>query len=173
MKKKKTHPKKKQNVKKQVQPIPEGFHSVTAGLCVRGAAQAIAFYKRAFGATELMRMPAPDGSIMHAEIKIGDSVIFLSDEKPEMGRSSPQTLGSPSGALYIYVPDVAATFKRAVAAGAKERMPVTNMFWGDRFGEVADPFGHHWGLATHVEDVTPKEMNRRAQEWMAQMAGNQ
>jgi PhnB protein len=146
---------------------PPGFHTVTAGLCVRDTAKAIDFYEHAFGATELVRMAAPDGPIMHAEIKIGDSIVFLSDEKPEMGRSSPQTVGRPTGALYLYVENVDAAFKQAIDAGARELMAPSNMFWGDRFAQVADPFGHHWGLATRVEDVSPDEMERRGREFFA------
>ncbi len=152
-------------------PVPEGFHTVTPSLTVRNAAQAIEFYKKALGAEELMRMPMPDGKIGHAELKIGDSVIFLSDEMPGMGMSkSPQTLGGCTGVLNIYVPDVDATFERAVATGAKTTMPVADMFWGDRYGTFIDPFGFAWGIATHVEDVSPEEMDTRAKEAFAAMA---
>jgi PhnB protein len=155
---------------KRVRAIPAGFHTATPGLTVRGAAEAIEFYKRAFGAQELMRMPGPDGkSLVHAEIKIGNSVIFLNDEMPDMGCRSPQTLGASTAALHLYVPDVDAAFKRAVEAGAQVKMPVADMFWGDRFGRVADPFGHEWGLATHKEDLTPQAMAKRAQDFFAQM----
>lgn len=150
--------------------VPDGYHTVTPYLTIRGAAQALDFYKRAFGAEELCRMPGPDGkSIMHAEIKIGDSVIFLSDEFPDMGSRSPQSLGGTTGYLHIYVEDVDAAFKQAVTAGAQVQMPVADMFWGDRFGKLADPFGHEWGLSTHKEDLTPEEIGQRAQAYFSQM----
>ena len=152
-------------------PIPEGFHSVTPALVVRDAAKAIDFYKRALGAQELVRMPSPDGKIMHAELKIGDSIIFLSDENPNMGAAkSPQTLGFSTGSLNIYVPNVDDVFKQAIAAGGKEAMPVADQFWGDRYGSFVDPFGHVWGLATHKEDLSGKEMEQRMQEFFASMA---
>ena len=155
---------------KRVTAIPKPFHTVTPGLSVRGAAEAIAFYKKAFGAQEVMRMPSPDGkSIMHAEIKIGDSIVFLGDEYPDMGCRSPQSLGGSTATLHISVQDVDAAFKRAIEAGAQARMPVTDMFWGDRYGRVADPFGHEWGLATHKEDLKPGEIAKRAQAFFAQM----
>jgi len=147
---------------KQVKAIPEGFHSVTPHLTVRGAAKAIDFYKRAFGAEELGRMPAPDGKVMHAAIKIGDSVVFLNDEFPEMGGRSPEALGGTPAALHLYVGDVDKAFARAVAAGAEVRAPVADMFWGDRYGRLADPFGHVWSLASHKEDLTPDEIGKRA-----------
>jgi PhnB protein len=151
-------------------PVPEGFHTVTPSLTVRNAAQAIDFYKKALGAEELVRMAMPDGKIGHAELKIGDSIIFLSDEMPGMGLSkSPQTLGGCTGVLNIYVPDVDATFERAVTAGAKTTMPVADMFWGDRYGTFLDPFGFAWGIGTHVEDVSPAEMDKRAKEAFAAM----
>jgi PhnB protein len=151
-------------------PVPQNFHTVTPALVVRNGAQAIEFYKKALGAEELMRMPGPDGKIMHAELKIGDSVIFLSDENPEMGTKSPQTLGGTAGSLYLYVEDVDKAFKRAVDAGGKSTMPVADMFWGDRFGSFLDPFGHNWGLSTHVEDLSEKEIEERAKDFYAQMA---
>jgi len=154
---------------KATRAIPEGFHTVTAGLTVRDGAAAIEFYKKALGAQEIMRMPMPDGKIGHAELKIGDSIIFLNDEFPQMGNKSPQTLGGASGSIYLYVEDVDKAFKRATDSGATTKMPVTNMFWGDRYGQVVDPFGHVWGLSTHVEDVSPEEMERRSKEWAAQM----
>jgi uncharacterized glyoxalase superfamily protein PhnB len=141
---------------------------VTPEITVKGAADAIAFYKRALGARERMRLASPDGKIMHAEIQIGDSVIFLCDEMPERGKPSPQTVGGSTGSLYVYVPDVDASVKRAVAAGARVTMPVADMFWGDRFGVISDPFGHDWGLATHTEDLTPAQQKKRAAEWMKQ-----
>lgn len=146
----------------KVKPIPEGYRTVTPYLTVRGADRAIDFYKRAFGAQEKFRMPGPGGKIMHAEIQVGDSMIMLSEEFPEMGSLSPQALnGSPVG-IFLYVEDVDAVFQQAVAAGAKPEMPPQDMFWGDRFGKLADPFGHKWQLATHKEDVAPEEMERRA-----------
>jgi len=149
----------------------EGYQTVTAALTVRNGADAIEFYKKAFGAEEIMRVLGPDGkSLMHAEIRVGNSRIMLGDESPAMGCLAPVTLGGPGGSLYVYVPDVDAAFKRAVAAGAKALMPVTDMFYGDRFGQVEDPSGHRWGLATHVEDVAPDEMMRRQREFFASMA---
>jgi PhnB protein len=152
------------------QPIPSGFHTVTPYLTVRNATAAIDFYKKALGAEEIMRMPTPDGKIGHAELKIGDSIIFLADEFPQMGNKSPQTLGGCTGGLYLYVEDVDKAFKRATDAGATVKMPVTDMFWGDRWGQVTDPFGHLWSLSTHVEDVSPEELEKRSKEWAAQMA---
>lgn len=155
-------------------PIPEGFHAVTPSLTVRGAAQAIDFYKKALGAEELVRMPGPEGKIMHAELKIGDSIIFLSDEFPGMGVSkSPQTLGGCTGTLNLYVNDVDQIFKQAIAAGGKETMPVADQFWGDRYGTFVDPFGFAWGVGTHKEDLTAEEMNQRMQDFMASMAQKQ
>jgi PhnB protein len=157
-----------------VKPVPEGYHTATPGLVLKGAAQAIDFYKRAFGAQEIMRMPGPDGkSIMHAEIRIGDSTIFLADEFPGMGGKSPQSVGAVTGAVYLYVEDADAAFNRAIAAGAKVSMPPADMFWGDRFGRVVDPFGHEWGIATHKEDVAPEEMARRAAAFNEEMAKKQ
>ncbi len=147
---------------KKALPIPKGYHVVTPSLVVRGAANAIEFYKKAFGAKELNRMDGPGGKLLHAEIKIGDSIVMLGDEFPEMGSSSPQTVGGISASLMIYTKDVDALFNQALAAGATVSMPVSDMFWGDRYGRVKDPFGHDWQLATHKEDLTPKEMNRRA-----------
>jgi PhnB protein len=145
-------------------PVPDGYHSVTPYLTVRGAARAIDFYTRAFGAQELARMPGPDGtSIMHAEIKLGDSIVMLSDELPGMSTCrAPQSLGGTTTLLFLYVPDVDAVFKRAVDAGCKALMPLTEMFWGDRFGKLEDPFGTQWGLATHTEDLTADEIARRS-----------
>lgn len=148
-----------------VKAIPEGYHSVTPYLSVKGAAEAIEFYKRAFGATELFRMPMPDGKVGHAEIKIGDSPVMLADEFPQMGYRSPQTLGGAGVSLMIYVDNVDRTFKQAVAAGAKELQPVKDQFYGDRSGSVQDPYGHVWTISTHVEDVAPEELTRRAKEF--------
>lgn len=152
-----------------VSAIPEGFHSITPGITCKNAANAIDLYKKAFGAIERSRMASPDGKIMHAELQIGDSMIFLSDEYPGMS-SAPQSGALPSQSIYLYVQNVDSVFDTAVKAGCQPAMSVTDMFWGDRFGKVIDPFGHHWSLATHVEDVAGPEMERRAQEWMAQMA---
>ena len=152
-------------------PVPEGFHTVTPALVVNDAAKAIDFYKKALGAQELVRMPSPDGKIMHAELKIGDSIIFLADEMPMPGSvKSPQTLGGSTGSLQIYVPDVDQTFKQAISAGCKEGMPVADQFWGDRWGSFTDPFGHIWGVGTHKEDLTAEEMGQRAQQFFSQMA---
>jgi PhnB protein len=151
--------------------VREGYQTVTPALTVRNGAEAIEFYKKAFGAEEIMRVPGPDGkSIMHAEIRVGTSRIMLGDEAPSMGCLAPVTLGGPGGSLYVYVPDVDAAFKQAVAAGAKALMPLTDMFSGDRFGQVEDPSGHRRGLATHVEDLAPEEMARRQREFFASMA---
>jgi PhnB protein len=147
-----------------VKPIPAGYHSVTPYLVVNGAAQAIEFYKQAFGATELLRMEGPGGSIGHAEVKIGDSPVMLADEHPQMGFRSPRTLGGPGVSLMIYVENVDEVFPRAIAAGAKEVRPIQNQFYGDRSGTLEDPFGHIWNIATHVEDVSEEEVFRRSAE---------
>jgi uncharacterized glyoxalase superfamily protein PhnB len=154
-------------------PIPKGYHSITPHLVVRGAGEAIDFYKRAFGAQELCRMPGPAGKIMHAELKIGDSMMMLVDEFPEMGCLSPQSTGGAGCSLHLYVPDVDSTWEQAVAAGAQVKMPLANQFWGDRFGKITDPFGHEWTLGTHVEDLTPEEMEERQRQAMAQMAAGE
>jgi PhnB protein len=142
-------------------PIPDGYHSVTPYLIIDGAAEAIAYYQKAFGAIELFRMPAPDGKIGHAEIKIGDSPIMLADEFPEMGYKSPRSLSGSPVSIMIYVADVGTVFNQAVAAGGKEQRPVKDQFYGDRSGTLEDPFGHVWHVATHKEDVTPEEMEKR------------
>jgi PhnB protein len=145
-----------------VKPVPDGYQTVTPYLCVEDADAAMAFYTKAFGAQELHRMPAPDGRVAHAEMLIGSSRVMMSDPFPEMGAIPPgKTGGSPIG-LFLYVPDVDAWFRRAIAAGAKETMPVADMFWGDRFGKLKDPFGIEWQMATHIEDVAPEEMMKRA-----------
>jgi len=151
-------------------PIPQGFHTVTPSLVVRNAAQAIEFYKKALGAEELMRMSSPGGKIAHAELKIGDSIIFITDENPEIGCKSPQTLGGSAGSLYLYVPDVDKAFQRAIDAGGKTIMPVADMFWGDRYGQFTDPYGHTWGLSTHVKDLSEQEIEKGAKDFYAQMA---
>lgn len=150
-----------------VKPIPDGYHSVTPYLIIKNsAARAIDFYKKAFGAEELVRMPAPDGTIGHAELRIGDSMIMLADEMPEMGYKSPSSLGGTPVSLVIYVKDVDKTYKQAISAGGKENRPLTNQFYGDRSGTLTDPFGHVWTVGTHIEDVTPEEMDRRMKEMM-------
>ena len=154
-----------------VKPIPDGYSSVTPYLIVSGAAQALDYYKMAFDAKEIMRMPSPDGKIMHAELQIGDARIMMADEAPQMGQKSPQTLGGSGVGLMLYVTDVDDTFQRAVSGGGKVVRPVTNQFYGDRTGTMTDPFGHQWTIATHVEDVSEAEMQRRAQEAMKSMAG--
>ena len=146
----------------KVNPIPEGYHSVTPYLIVKGAADAIEFYKKAFGATELFRMGQPDGRIGHAEIKIGDSAIMLADEFPELGHKSPQTLGGSPVSLLIYVEDVDTVFAQAIATGGVEDRPVEDKFYGDRGGSLVDPFGHIWHIATHIEDLSPEQMQERA-----------
>jgi PhnB protein len=157
---------------KKVKPIPSGYHAVTPALVVNGAKDALAWYKKVFGAKLGLNMPTPDGKgILHAEMTIGDSMVFLSDEDPLMGSRSPTTLGGAPGGIHLYTPNADATFKKAVAAGAKATMPPIDMFWGDRYAQFTDPFGHHWSVATHQEDVAPKEMAKRAEAWAAQMAG--
>jgi PhnB protein len=151
-------------------PIPAGYHSVTPALVVRDAAAAIDFYKRAFGAEEIDRMAGPDGSIMHAEIRIGDSILMLGEENEQWGTKSPLSLNGVHGSLHIYVEDADAAFNRALEAGATVRYPLEDAFWGDRYGKVTDPFGHEWGLATRVKDMTKAEMEKAGQEWMAKAA---
>ncbi len=148
--------------KGKVKPVPDGYHSVTPYLIVDGAAKALDFYKRVFGATERMRMAGPGGKVGHAEISIGDSVIMLADEHPEMGARGPRAFGGSPVSVMLYVADVDATVKTAVAAGAKLLRPVEDKFYGDRSGSIEDPFGHHWHVSTHIEDVPPDEMARRA-----------
>jgi PhnB protein len=146
----------------RVKPTPEGYHTATPYLIVGDATRAIEFYKKAFGAVELMRMADPSGKIGHAEIKIGDSPIMLADEMPGMGYRSPESLGGSPVSILLYVEDVDAVFNQAVAAGAKVQRPVADQFYGDRTGGVTDPFGHVWYVATHMEDVSPEEMRKRA-----------
>ena len=142
-------------------PIPDGYHTATPYLVVQNAASAIEFYKKAFGAEELMRLASPDGKIGHAEIKIGDSPIMLADEYPEMGYRGPRALGGSPVSIMLYVEDVDARFNQAVAAGAKVVRPVMDQFYGDRSGNIEDPFGHVWTIATHKEDVSPEEIEKR------------
>jgi PhnB protein len=151
-------------------PIPDGYHTATPYLIVNGAAEAIEFYKRAFGATELLRMTDPQGRIGHAEIRIGDSVIMLADEHPGMGYRGPRSMGGSSVSILLYVDDVDTIFGRAVSAGAAVQRPIANQFYGDRSGKLEDPFGHVWSIATHVEDVPPEEMRRRAEAAMRSSA---
>jgi uncharacterized glyoxalase superfamily protein PhnB len=148
--------------------IPEGFHAVTPHVVIRDAAKAIDFYKRAFGAEEICRMPGPEGKIMHAEIRIGDSVLMIGEEFPGMCLG-PQTLGGTPVTLHLYVKDADAAFNKAVAAGCKVTMPLADMFWGDRYGKLTDPFGHAWSIATHKQDVTPEECAKLGAEAMAKM----
>jgi PhnB protein len=147
-------------------PIPDGYHTATPYLIVNGAAEAIEFYKRAFGATELLRMADPQGRIGHAEIRVGDSVIMLADEHPDMGYRGPRSMGGSSVSILLYVDDVDTIFDRALSAGATVQRPIANQFYGDRSGKLEDPFGHVWSIATHVEDVPPEEMRRRAEAVM-------
>jgi len=144
-----------------VKPIPEGYHSVTPHLAIRGAAKALEFYAKALGAEEVFRMPGPGGTIMHAEMRIGDSVVMLGEECPDMGAAAPPTIGGSPVSLLLYVRDVDASCARAASAGCTVEMPPTDMFWGDRYAKLKDPFGHKWGMATHKEDVSPDEMARR------------
>ena len=153
-------------------PIPEGYRTVTPYLIVKGAAEAIEFYKRAFGAKELLRMADPHGRVGHAEIKIGDSVIMLADEHPAMGYRGPRSLGGSSVSILLYLEDVDAVFERALEAGAKAQRPVANQFYGDRTGTLEAPFGQVWTVATHVEDVPPEELRRRAEAAMKSSASS-
>ena len=151
-------------------PIPDGYYTVTPYLAVQGAADAIDWYKEAFGATERGRMDMPDGSIAHAEIKIGDSIVMISDPFPQSTVKSPKELGGTSASIFLYVEDVDAVVKQAVDAGATMTMEVADQFWGDRFGTVSDPFGHTWSVATHIEDLTPEEIAERGKAAMAAMS---
>jgi PhnB protein len=144
----------------KVKPIPEGMHSVTPHLVCAGAAEAIEFYKKAFGAVEQARLPGPQGKLMHAMIRIGDSAVMLVDEMPEWGALGPKALKGSSVTIHLYVDDADAFVARAVKAGAKVTMPVADMFWGDRYGKLEDPFGHHWSVGTHVRDVSMEEMQQ-------------
>jgi PhnB protein len=146
----------------QVKTVPDGYHSATPYLVVDGAAKALDFYRRVFGATERMRLPGPGGKVGHAEFSIGDSVIMIADEHPEMGARGPRAFGGAAVSLHLYLPDVDATVKAAVDAGAKVLRPVEDKFYGDRMGTIEDPFGHRWHIATHREDVSATELARRA-----------
>ncbi|MGO4376813.1 VOC family protein [Pseudoduganella sp. RAF53_2] len=141
-----------------VKPIPEGMHSLTPHIVCEGAAEAIEFYKKAFNAVETARMPGPGGKLMHAAVKIGDSTLMLADDFPDYGGFGPKHLKGSPVTLHLYVPDVDATFQQAINAGATVRMPVADMFWGDRYGQLVDPFGHNWSIATHTRDMTPEQM---------------
>ncbi|HXF98745.1 MAG TPA: VOC family protein [Gaiellaceae bacterium] len=154
-----------------LQPVPEGYHTLTPYLAVEEAARAIAFYERAFGAKERVRMDAPDGRVAHAELEIGDSVLMLSDPFPQGQTRPPAQLGGTTVSVFMYVEDVDAVAKRAVEAGATIVTEVQDQFWGDRFGTLKDPFGHVWGIATHVEDLSPEEIAERAKAAMAAMGG--
>ena len=154
-------------------PIPDGYHTVTPFIAVDGAADAIEYYKKAFGAEERLRMDGQDGSIAHAEIEIGDSLVMLSDPFPQSTVKSPNSLGGTSASIFLYVEDVDSVVKQAVDAGAKIEMEPQDMFWGDRFGKLTDPFGHEWAIATHIEDVSAEEMTRRSEAFFAEMAKQQ
>ena len=154
-----------------VRPIPEGYHTLTPYLVVRAAEAAIEFYKNAFGATELYRLDMPDGKVGHAEMQLGNSRFMLSDEMPQMGYSSPQTLGGTPFTLLVYSEDVDAAVEEAVSAGAEVLRPLQNQPWGDRTATLKDPYGHQWMMATHVEDVSNQELERRMKEMMATAGG--
>ncbi len=156
---------------KKVNPVPEGYRTITPSLTVRDAARAIEFYKKAFGASEVSRFMSPDGkSVMHAEIRIGDSILFLMDEGPGSDGRAPETLGGTTGGLHLYVKDADAAVKKAVDAGARVTMPAADMFWGDRYGKVVDPFGYPWGLATRKENLTEAEMRKRAESFFREQS---
>jgi len=157
-------------MQQNVKAIPTGYHTITPSFMVHDAAKAMDFYKAAFGAVETVRMPGPGGKIMHAEMKIGDSPFMFGDEMPEMGSKSPKSYGGTPVTFYVYCDNVDNWWKRAIAAGAKQLMPVEDMFWGDRTGKLEDPFGHQWMLAQHVKDVTPEEMKKGQEEFMSRMA---
>ena len=148
----------------KVKSLPDGMHSVTPHLVCAGAADAIEFYKNAFNATQTMRLPGPDGKLMHAAIRIGDSTVMLVDESPEWGMVGPKTLKGSPVTIHLYVEDVDTVVARAVKFGAKVTMPVADMFWGDRYGVLEDPFGHHWSVAKHIRDVSPEEMQQAMQK---------
>ncbi|HQR37372.1 MAG TPA: VOC family protein [Blastocatellia bacterium] len=146
--------------------IPEGFHTLTPHLVVRGAADALEFYKKAFGAEEIHRMPGPDGKLMHAELKIGNSMLMLADEFPEWGSKGPESIGGSPVVLSLYVEDCDTVYNQAVEAGATVRMPLADQFWGDRYGQLTDPFGHIWGVCTNIKQLTPEEINEAAKAAM-------
>lgn len=152
-----------------VQPIPKGYHTLTPYLTVRDAIRAIQFYKDAFGAEEIGVMKGPDGKVMHAEIRIGDSLVMLGDESPQFGALSPLSIGGSGMGLHVYVEDVDSAFDRAIRAGGTVEMPVTDMFWGDRYGKLTDPFGHKWSLATRKRNMTSEDIEEGQKEFMKQM----
>ena len=154
-----------------VKPIPDGYHSVTPYLTVKNADAALAFYAKAFGAVEILRLAMPDGKVGHAEFRIGVSNFMISDEYPSPGSTSPETLGGSAVKLHLYVADVDAVFAQAIAAGAQAAMPPADQFWGDRMGALTDPFGHHWLIATHIEDVDPSEFQERMAAMFASGSG--
>jgi PhnB protein len=154
----------------RVKPVPEGYHTATPALTVDNGVQALEFYVKAFSAKKRNGVSSPDGKILHAEFQIGDSIFMLSDEFPEMGNRSPKSLGGTSSGVWLYVPDIDATYRQAVAAGATSVSPPTDMFWGDRFASVRDPFGHLWSIATHREDVPMAEMEKRSKAFYSEMA---
>lgn len=145
-----------------VKPVPDGMHTITPHLVCRDAVAAIAFYQKAFGAVELARLPGPQGKLMHAMLRIGDSPLMLVDEFPDWGALGPQSLKGSPVTIHLYVADVDAAVERAVTAGARLTMPVADMFWGDRYGTIEDPFGHHWSIATHIRDMSPEEIQAAA-----------
>jgi uncharacterized glyoxalase superfamily protein PhnB len=145
-------------VQPSVKPVPDGMHALTPHIVCAGAAEAIDFYKKAFDAVELSRMPGPNGKLMHGAVRIGDSVLMLTDEMPEWGSLGPLALKGSPVVLHLYVPDADAAFAQAVAAGCTVTLPVADMFWGDRYGQVVDPYGHRWSIATHLKDMTPEQM---------------
>ncbi|HEY7726701.1 MAG TPA: VOC family protein [Anaeromyxobacteraceae bacterium] len=157
--------------KKKVEAVPKAYGSVTAHLVIRDCARAIEFYKKAFGAKEVGRMAAPDGKVAHAEVKFGDRIVMMADEDPGRGFPSPEAIGGTTVTLMLYVKDADRAFARAIEAGATALMPLADMFWGDRYGQVKDPFGHRWSIATHKADLTPAQMEQGMKEAMAQMAG--
>ena len=158
---------KKAPAKKKVSAVPAGYHTITPYLVCRNASGAMDFYKKAFGAKERYRMLGPDGKIAHAEMTIGSSILMLGDESPQMGASAPETVGGSPVHVFLYLPNVDKTYAQAVSAGATAQMPPTDMFWGDRYGKLEDPFGHHWSVATHIRDVSEEEL----QQVMKQMGG--
>lgn len=153
-----------------VKSVPEGMHTLTPHLVCKDAAKAIDFYKAAFGAVEFMRMPGPDGRLMHASVQIGDSMLMLVDEMPEWGNLGPNARGGASVTVHMMVPNADAVFNQAIAAGATVKMPIADMFWGDRYGVLVDPFGHVWSVATRIKDMTPEEMATAGREAMASMS---
>jgi PhnB protein len=154
----------------QVKPVPQGYHTATPYLTIKNAARALDFYKKAFGAQEVARMDAPDGKVAHAEIKVGDSMIMIAEETPGSGNRSPESLGGTTASIFLYVDNADAIFEKAVSAGAQVETALADMFWGDRYGKLKDPFGHSWSVATHKEDVAPAEMEKRMQDAMAKQA---